>query len=460
MKTFIVVFICLWSMVSLTHQKEPEHGVVFNKDGDVRYALPKYQGPGLKQNLTLLNSLTFVDGQYAIGRRHEPRPQMVCRNCQEDEELAELRPRVAMCTNKGVDERGGVVWECVASDEHARSPDNVAIGWRNIQILCERYEDDDSVDDVLVGSCVIEYDLTVFRPPSPPPPPSPECRVDSGVCDPVEYCDGTSPTCPADTPKRKSVICRPGNEHCDVVEYPKGCTTRQCQHFWNDVLHYADRCGNGCSLHLTSALERWEGVFLKFRKLAPERFSVEKFMRSYHLLNKYEDVVTRHFEVHVRDAAKLCDGEFTIGEFKVLLKSFYARAFRHEDIKQEMDERRKHREKSFLETSQFSKDLIFPHSVVVIVIMVALCAICYTHVSEWRGQGNQMGEEENDDEDKDKEEEDDEEEEVVCKPEFEKADHTLPLPLRMDTKDDMVSDDDQTDIDTDSEWTTDEEKEE
>ena len=177
---FSLVFICLWSGVSPTQQGEPKQNVVFNKEGEVSYSLPKYQGPGLRQNLTVVSELTFVDGQMTMGRRHEPNPQMICRNCQEDDPMSDLRPRVAMCTNQGLDERGGVKWKCTASDERERTKENVVLGWHNIKIVCEGYESDDSVDDVLAGSCAIEYDLTVFRPPSPPS--SSTFRVPSVPC--------------------------------------------------------------------------------------------------------------------------------------------------------------------------------------------------------------------------------------------------------------------------------------
>ena len=44
------------------------------------------------------------------------------------------------------------------------------------------------------------------------------CRASGGVCDPAEYCTGTTATCPSNSLSSSSVVCRPAETVCDIVE--------------------------------------------------------------------------------------------------------------------------------------------------------------------------------------------------------------------------------------------------
>src|SRR5207247_10437164 len=57
----------------------------------------------------------------------------------------------------------------------------------------------------------------------------PACYAGSGdVCDPEQYCTGTSTTCPAPTPASSTVVCRPAAGECDQAEMCPGVAGAGC----------------------------------------------------------------------------------------------------------------------------------------------------------------------------------------------------------------------------------------
>ncbi|MBN2498407.1 MAG: hypothetical protein JXR96_27700 [Deltaproteobacteria bacterium] len=48
------------------------------------------------------------------------------------------------------------------------------------------------------------------------------CRISAGDCDPAEYCDGASATCPSDAREPDTVVCRGSAGVCDLIEYCDG----------------------------------------------------------------------------------------------------------------------------------------------------------------------------------------------------------------------------------------------
>jgi hypothetical protein len=49
-----------------------------------------------------------------------------------------------------------------------------------------------------------------------------QCRASAGVCDPAEYCTGSSTSCPGDSKHGSGTQCRAANGECDVAEYCDG----------------------------------------------------------------------------------------------------------------------------------------------------------------------------------------------------------------------------------------------
>ncbi len=72
------------------------------------------------------------------------------------------------------------------------------------------------------------------------------CRQSQGLCDRVEYCNGTAAACPADAVAPNTVVCRPSTKSCDPPEFCPGGSSKACPADFS-------QCGASSSLSSSTA---------------------------------------------------------------------------------------------------------------------------------------------------------------------------------------------------------------
>jgi len=124
---------------------------------------------------TDVKMLKFKAGEYAVNTRtNEDIPRLSCayNPLGDDSRL----PTSVTCRNKGLDDRGNIIWKCEAEMDKSLEFDN-------LQVSCEGY-DFPGDKYIRAGSCALTYTLKLAEeerhyhqprndnvPPPPPPPP-------------------------------------------------------------------------------------------------------------------------------------------------------------------------------------------------------------------------------------------------------------------------------------------------